>query len=160
MSVTPSLTTRIAIGKALGLAIGLIGFFSLPGIYPEATWQLRWGILLWYATLGTFVGVFGVYTRHPILLLPMPWWFRAPVIGGWMNFVLIFFAYREMEAVMAAMFGPGGALESPFWFVAEGAVVGGVIGYFATRFGGAGRATVDAPEYRRHGPRPEREERS
>lgn len=32
---------------------------------------------------------------------------------------------------------------SPFWFVLEGAVIGLIIGFFATRFGGEGAETVN-----------------
>jgi hypothetical protein len=80
--------------------------------------------------------------QHPVLKLPMPWWIRAPVLGAWMNFVLTFFAYDAMKAMMMSLFGTDGILTSPFWFAAEGAVVGFVIGYVATRFGGEGKETV------------------
>ena len=73
-----SLTTRIAIGKGIGFLFGLAGFLLLPLFLPDAGWLLRWGILLWYTTVGAIIGVFGVYTRHPILKLPLPWWIRAP----------------------------------------------------------------------------------
>ena len=139
----PSLVTRIAIGKAIGFAVGLIGLVFLPYFLPEAGWLIRWGILLWYTTLGAIVGVFGVFTYHPILKLPMPWWFRAPIVGGWMNFVLTFFAYDVMQEMMITMFGEAGWLTSPFWFTVEGAIVGLLIGYLATRFGGEGKETVD-----------------
>jgi hypothetical protein len=59
-----------------------------------------------------------------------------------MNFVLVFFAYDAMADMLVALFGEGGALSSPFWFTAEGAIIGLVIGYFATRFGGEGGETV------------------
>ena len=143
MFKNPSLTTRIAIGKLIGFIIGLIGFIALPWFWPDATWMLRWGILLWYTTLGAIIGVYGVFTWHPILKLPMPWWFRAPLIGGWMNFVLTFFAWNEMATMLSVMFGADGLLTSPFWFVAEGALVGLLIGYLATRFGGEGKETMD-----------------
>ncbi|MEQ8193341.1 MAG: hypothetical protein RIB59_02515 [Rhodospirillales bacterium] len=143
MYTNPSLTTRIAIGKGVGFLVGLIGFIALPFLAPEVGWLVRWGILLWYTTLGAIIGVFGVFTWHPILRLPMPWWFRAPFLGAWMNFVLTFFAYDTIARVMTAVFGAGGYLQSPFWFVIEGALVGLLIGYFATRFGGEGRATVE-----------------
>jgi hypothetical protein len=143
MTGKPSLTTRIAVGKFIGLIVGLIGFFTLPALYPDAAWHLRWGILLWYVTLGAVVGMAGVYTRHPVLMLPMPWWARAPIIGAWMNFVLTFFAYREMMNVLDAVFGPGGTIASPYWFVLEGAAVALVMGFFATRLGGEGPRTVD-----------------
>ncbi len=65
------MVTRIAIGKDIGFLVGLIGFISLPFFLPEAGWLIRWGILLWYTTLGAIIGVF---TWHPVLKLPMPWW--------------------------------------------------------------------------------------
>ncbi len=73
----PSLVTRIATGKGIGFLVGLIGFIFLPFFLPEAGWLIRWGILLWYTTLGAIIGVFGVFTWHPVLKLPMPWWMSA-----------------------------------------------------------------------------------
>ena len=67
---------------------------------------------------------------------------RAPFLGAWMNFVLTFFTYDTMAAMMDTMFGADGLLQSPFWFTADGAVAGLVIGFFATRFGGEGKETV------------------
>ena len=140
----PSLTTRVAIGKGIGFLFGLAGFVLLPSFLPEADALIRWGILLWYTTVGAIIGVFGIYTRHPLLNLPLPWWIRAPFVGAWMNFVLTFFAFDAMKAMMIAMFGQGGVFSSPFWFVAEGAIIGLVIGYFATLLGGEGRKTVES----------------
>jgi len=142
MFANPSLITRIAIGKGIGFLVGLAGFILLPYFLPEGGWLLRWGILFWYTTVGAVIGVFGVFTYHPVLKLPLPWWFRAPMVGAWMNFVLVFFAYDVMSAMMVRVFGEGGVLSSPFWFTVEGAIVGFVIGYFATRFGGEGKETV------------------
>ena len=138
----PSLNTRIAVGKTLGTLFGLAGFIYLT-VYPVGDDSLlHWGILLWYTTLGAIIGVFGVYTRHPVLRVPMPWWFLAPFLGAWMNFVLTFFAYDTLAVAMASLFGPEGIMSSPFWFVAEGAIVGLVIGFAATRFGGEVFETV------------------
>ncbi|MCB2263074.1 MAG: hypothetical protein LGR52_09070 [Candidatus Thiosymbion ectosymbiont of Robbea hypermnestra] len=142
MFENPSLTTRIAIGKGVGFLFGLAGFILVPFFLPEGGELIRWGILLWYTTVGAIIGLFGVYTRHPILPLPLPWWFRAPLVGAWMNFVLTFFAYDALAAMMLTLFGDQGPMRSPFWFVAEGALVGLVIGYLATRFGGEGSETV------------------
>ena len=142
MFENPSLVTRVAIGKGIGFVIGIATFVFLPYVLPDASGLFRWGILLWLTTVGAFIGVFGVFTWHPILKLPMPWWFRSAFIGAWMTFVLTFFAYEEMQAVMVHTFGPDGLLSSPFWSVIDGAVLGLVIGYFATRFGGEGKATV------------------
>jgi len=138
----PSLMMRIAIGKGIGFLFGLAGFILLPSFMPDASGLLRWGILFWYPTVGAFIGVFGVVTYHPVLKLPMSWWFRSSLIGAWMNFVLVFFAYDAMADMLVALFGEGGALSSPFWFTAEGGIIGLVIGYFATRFGGEGGEAV------------------
>ena len=138
----PSLTTRIIIGKSLGFLFGLLGLILLPYFYPESDWLLRWGILFWYTTLGAIVGVFGVYTYHPILKLPLPWWLMSTLLGAWMNFVLTFFAYDQLQKLMYAVFGEMGIFTSPFWFTSEGAIIGLIIGYFATRFGGEGKETV------------------
>lgn len=142
MFENPSSITRIATGKAVGFLFGLAGFIILPYFLPEADWLLRWGILLWYTTLGAIIGVFGVFTYHPILKLPFPWWIRAPLLGAWMNFVLTFFAFDDMKAMMISVFGENGILTSPFWFTAEGAIIGLIMGYFATRFGGEGKEVV------------------
>ncbi len=142
MFSNPSLITRIAIGKTVGFAFGLMGFFFLPYLFGATDLMIRWGFVFWYTTVGAFIGVFGVFTWHPILKLPMPWWFRSVWIGAWMNFVLTLFIFDRMQAYMIAIFGEDGALSSPFWFVSEGALVGLLIGYLATKFGGEGKETV------------------
>lgn len=142
MFANPSLMTRIVVGKSIGFVFGLIGLIFLPHFLPEVGWMPRLGILFWYSTVGAIIAVFGVFTWHPIFHLPMPWWFRAPILGAWMNFVLVFFAHDLMAEMMVAVFGVDGALQSPFWFVAEGALIGLVIGYFATKLGGEGPATA------------------
>jgi hypothetical protein len=144
MLENPSLMTRIIVGKTVGFVIGLAGFIFLPFFLPAAGWLLRWGILLWYTTVGAIIALMGVFDYHPILKIPMPWWFASPAMGAWLNFVLVFFAYDSMAALLTTMFGEAGALASPFWFAAEGAIVGLIIGFFATRFGGEGKATVAA----------------
>jgi hypothetical protein len=142
MMGNPSLMTRLAIGKGIGFVIGLIGMLTLPSMMPEIGTMARWGFLFWYITFGAIIGIFGVFTLHPILRLPLPWWFMSPFVGAWLNFVLTLFIYDMLAAGMLSFFGPNGALSSPFWLVAEGAVVGLLIGYFATRFGGEGPETA------------------
>lgn len=143
MFKNPSLITRIAIGKMVGLIIGIIGFIMISMFWPDVPTMSKWAFLLWYITMGAIIGVFGVFTWHPILKLPMPWWFLAPWIGGWMNFILTLFIYDTLQGMMIDLFGVDGVFNSPFWFAAEGAVVGFIIGYLATRFGGEGKETVE-----------------
>ena len=136
----PSLLTRIAIAKSIGGVVGVIGFFVAPMIHPEIEMLTRIGLLFWYPTLGAFVGLFGVMNWHPIVHIALPWWFRSVFIGAWMNFVLVFFAHDAMSDLLTVVIGPG---TSAFWFVLVGGLVGGVMGYTATRFGGEGPPTVE-----------------
>ena len=142
MFENPSLVTRIAIGKLLGFALGLIGLIVIPFLWPDSGWMERIAFLLWYTTLGAFVGLVGVLDWHPVLRLQMPWWFSSTLVGAWMNFVLTLFIYDRLAEMMLELPVGNGLFQSPFWFVAEGAIVGLIIGYFATRFGGEGPETV------------------
>ncbi len=134
--------TRVVIGKGIGFIIGLIALIALPYFIADVSWMLRLGILFWYITVGAIIGVFGVVTWHPIVKLPMPWWFRATLVGAWMNFVLTFFAYDDLQAAMLQIAGNVGVLGSPFWFTLEGAIVGYIMGFFANRVGGKGPLIV------------------
>jgi hypothetical protein len=140
----PSLTLRIGLGKLIGFVIGALGFVFLPFIAPESSMMLRMGFLLWYTTLGAIIGVFGVYNHHPVINLPLPWWVRAPLIAGWMNFVLVLFAYDQFAYLMQAVTVWGstlgmGTLTSPYWFIGEGVLIGLLMGWACTRIGGEGR---------------------
>ncbi len=135
----PSLVTRVVTGKTVGFLFGLIPFIFLPHFLPDVSWLTRWGILLWYNTLGGLIGIFGVIDHHPVLKFPIPWWLRASLLGGWMNFVLIFFAYDTIRAGLISVLGENGSINSPFWFVLEGCVIGLIMGYLATRLGGEGK---------------------
>jgi hypothetical protein len=143
MFVNSALTRRIAIGKGVGFSFGLVGFVAVPYFWPDAGWMLRWGILLWYGTLGGIIGMIAVQLWHPVLRLTLPWWFSASFLGAWMNFVLTLFAYDTMAAFLNFTFGADGLLSSPFWFVLEGAAIGLVIGYVVNRFGGVEKETLN-----------------
>lgn len=136
----PSLTLRIGVGKIVGLLFGLAVFFMLPMFYPDASLHIRFGIMFWYITIGAIVGFAGVLTENPIVKFLLPWWLRGLIFGGWMNFVLALIAYDQIQAILISVNMLG--MTSPLWVVVEGAIVGLVADYFATRFGGEGSATV------------------
>ena len=129
---------RIAVGKLIGLIFGLLGLFFLPDLNPETDFMLKVGILFWYITFGAVIGFVGLFDHHPIFKFPMPWWLRAPFVGAWLNSLLTLIAYEKIQQIMLAFFSPESAFASPFWMVLEGAIIGFIIGYFATRFGGEG----------------------
>ena len=132
-----SLMTRIAIGKGLGLLVGVLGFIFVPYWLPDAGLMLRWGILLWYVTFGAIIGVHGVYDRLPIFDIRLPCWLRGAAIGAWLNFVLVFFAHEPMQAMLTAAFGTP---LSPFWFALEGAILGLIMDIIVTKAAGEGEA--------------------
>ena len=135
----PSLLTRIAVGKLVGLLIGAAGFFALPAFGMDDM-KLRIGILFWYTAVGAFIGLAGVMTWHSILKMKLPWWFMGIMIGAWMNFLLILFTFEVFEPMLAA--NPVMGVTSPWWGVLEGALVGLVLSGLATLFGGEGPETV------------------
>ena len=132
-----SLTTRIAIGKLTGLLITLIGLFILHiFINAHLPLMIQIGIVLWYITFGAIIGLFGIF--DPILDFSFKFPFRGIFIGAWLNFVIVFLAYNQLQEVMILVLGIDTFFQSPFWFVAEGAIVGCFIDYLATKFGGQG----------------------
>jgi hypothetical protein len=139
MRSEPSLVVRVGIAKVIGLVIGLIGFFVIPRIWPGADIWFRLGFLAWYTTFGAMIGILGMITFHPLLKITMPFWFRGIVFGAWFNLVAALLAHEQIAAFLKALdFG----LESPFWFVLEGAILGLVIDAAATRFGGEGKTLL------------------
>ena len=138
-----SLITRIAIGKSFGFIVGLTAFYFIPHFLPEHHASLKWGVMVWYITFGAIIGVFGVYTKVPVINLSLAWWFRGPYIGAWLNLVIALIAYKTLEELLISAFGIDSAFTSPFWMVLEGAIIGFVIDFFATKYGGQGRNILD-----------------
>lgn len=136
MTMQKSLVYRVGVGKALGLVIGLLGFFLLPVFVHDTTLYFRTGILFWYVSLGAIIGVFGIFNRHPVLSIPMPWWVRGAIIGAWFNLVLTLIAYEQICTMSMAIFGEYSVYLSPFWMVLEGAIIGLLMDYLLSRWFG------------------------
>ena len=143
MFKNPSLATRIAVGKGVGFLIGLTAFIFIPYYLPEHSATLKWGVFLWYITFGAIIGVFGVYTKIPVINIAVPWWIRGAYVGAWLNFVISLVAYDALEQLMVSVFGVNGLISSPFWVVLEGIIFGFVIDFLATKFGGEGADTLN-----------------
>ena len=143
MSPQKSMMYRVGTGKALGLVIGLAGFYFLPVFINEPSLLLRIGVLLWYPTIGAVVGVFGIFSNHPVLNFSLPWWLRGFIVGAWFNFVLTLFAYQQICTISIAIFGEYSAHISPFWMVLEGGIIGLSMDYLLTRWFGDGWADAN-----------------
>lgn len=130
-----SLFVRIAIGKSVGFILGLIGFVLMPyWLGPEIDAHLRWGVLLWYTTLGAIIAAFSPFHYHPFLKITLPWWVLAPLVGAWMNFLLALMAFDSLKKIMVQLSGEQGFFQSPYWISTEGAIAGIIIGFFIHRF--------------------------
>ncbi|WP_339861953.1 hypothetical protein [Paremcibacter congregatus] len=139
----PSLLTRFMIGTGIGFLLGVVGFFWMPYVMPAADMMVQFGVLFWYTTLGFVIALVGVFNWKAVVKFSVPWWLRAPVTGAWLNFVLTLLTYNTMQNLLMSTYALGDTFTSPFWFVVEGAVVGLIIGFFATRYGGEKRIPVE-----------------
>jgi hypothetical protein len=138
MDMNSYILKRVGIAKAIGLVIGLAGFLMIPSIWPAEGMWLRVGILMWYTTFGAVIGVLGLFDYHPMLKFRMPFWFRGPVFGAWLNLVLAFMMHDKLVVLMPQLEGILAGFKSPFWIVAEGAVIGLLIDAVATTVAGEG----------------------
>ncbi|MGF1446515.1 MAG: hypothetical protein ACFBRM_09980 [Pikeienuella sp.] len=142
MPTHPSLVTRIAVAKFIGLAIGLVAFLAAPLIAPDIGLAMRLGLLFWYATVGAMIGLAGVFIEHPVLGFAMPWFVRGPLVAGWMNLNLALIAHGALMPLLVPILGPVGLSTFLILAVIEGLIVGALIGWAATRLGGEGPATL------------------
>ncbi len=130
---------RVTIAKGLGFAFGLAGFFVLALFWPGEPLAFRIGILFWYTTLGGIIGLAGVIDRHPLFpAWRLPWWVRGPLLGAWMNLLLVLLMYDQLSEMVQQFLAPDPPLSSPWWIVLEGALIGLWVDWAATRFGGEG----------------------
>lgn len=134
MAQASAAVTCIALGTMIGVLVGLGGFVLVPLLVEAPDPWLRWGILFWYPTMGAAIGALVRSELPP----PLPRWVTGGLVGGWVNFVLTFFAHQQMEHFLASIMGGDGAFTSPFWFVLEGVLVGALIGLAVDRFGAEG----------------------
>ncbi len=141
-TLPPSMMVRIATGKIIGLVFGLLTILVISLIWAEVPSSFLWGLMFWYITLGAFIGIFGVYTSHPVLDIPFPWYVRAPIIGAWGNLVVALIGYEPMSQFLIVAFGADAWLSNPLWFTVDGLAFGLLAGYCATSLGGEGPETV------------------
>jgi hypothetical protein len=138
----PSMIMRITYGKTIGLVLSAAGILLFADWFPGMTLAAKWGFIFYYIMIGALIGLTGIMTYNPVIKMPMPWWFRGPWLGGWMNFILMLFIYDDLATMQAQVFGAGALFSSPWWFVFEGAIIGLFMDFICTKFAGEGLATV------------------
>ena len=138
MSRKALLVRRLGMAKMIGFAVGLLGFAWFLKFWPGVDMWTRVGFLLWYTTFGVWIGILGVVTVHPVLKFSIPFWFRGIAFGGWLNLVLVFLMHDRFSQLMQSNSSLTWGLQSPFWFVVEGMILGVAIDGVSTWFGGEG----------------------
>jgi hypothetical protein len=118
---------RVISGTIAGLIIGLLGFFIAPLIFSEIPMHIRFGIMVWYLTMGTIIG--GV----DLLQDQIPKWLSAMIIGAWLNFVLMIFMWPTLNQLLPLMFPHYSYMHSPVLLILEGMILGTVIELIISR---------------------------
>lgn len=137
----PSLILRVGIGKAVGFIVGLFAFLLLP-IYGEVDFMFRLGFLFWLVIMGAMIGLFGVMTDYPLIKMPLPWWWRGSMIGGVMMLAFWLVTYERLNVIAINIFGEMSIFASGAWIIVDGILIGLLIAFVATKFGGEGKETV------------------
>jgi len=132
---------RVGIGKFIGFAFGLVAFFMLP-MFGESDLLFRLGLLFWLIIVGAFIGLFGVITHYPIFNMPIKWWLRGALMGAMMMFTFWLIAHVRLDAIAIQMFGTSSFLASGARVIVDGIIIGLIIDFVATKFGGEGKETV------------------
>ena len=70
--------------------------------------------------------------------MPLPWYFRGALIGGWMNLLLVLFAYDQFVQLTDSWNQAYGLYISPYWLILEGVIIGMGLDYLLTRWFGEG----------------------
>jgi len=134
-----SITGRVAVGKIVGLGIGLLALLTLPLASVGTTLEFQAGFLLLLVTMGALIGLSGIYTYHPVFpSVRLHWWLRGPCIGVLFFLILVLLAKDELVPLMSLDIIAWTGLTSPYWAIIDGAFCGGLIGYLATKISGEG----------------------
>lgn len=133
-----SVTVRIGIGKTIGFVVGLIVFFTLPATGAEVSTMFLFGLWFTYIMMGAMIGLMGIMTEHPVLKFKMPFWVRGAVVGIGFHLLVVLLAYDSIAAMMDIPFIAWFGVRSPFWMLIDGAVLGIIMSYVATKVSGEG----------------------
>lgn len=129
----PPLIAGIAVAKTAAFGIGIVAFLCLPFFVSDLDQTKKWAFLLWYPTIAGVAGASNVSEMVPMKFMRPPWWLRAPLIGAWLNLVVVLFASGTMQDFSMVVHLSFGHLASQFWFVLDGAILGFLAGFISFR---------------------------
>ena len=135
---THSVAGRIAIGKFIGLVIGLIAVLVLPYAGMPAISMFSIGMVVMFMLMGAMIGFIGQFDHHPLFGFKMRWWLRGPVVGFAFFLMFALLTYEEISLMMESPLVAWTGFSSPWWILLDGIFYGGLIGYIQTTSSGEG----------------------
>lgn len=133
-----SVTGRIAVGKLVGLVMGIVAMIALPSFGFPMFSMFGLGTLIMFMLMGVLVAFMGQYDRHPLFDFKMHWWMRGAVVGFVVMLMYILLSYASLETVMMSNIISWMGLTSPFWALLDGMVIGMIMAFAETKIAGAG----------------------
>jgi hypothetical protein len=133
-----SISGRIAIGKFIGLVVGVAVMLLLPSFDMSIYSMFGLGTLVMFILMGVVTGFMGILDRHPMLEFKMPWWIRGTLVGASFMLMYVLFTYDTLDIIMQSSLVSWTGLTSPFWAILDGIFIGGVMGFIETKFAGEG----------------------
>ncbi len=121
-----AISRRMISAKISGLVLGLIAFFTMPMLVDGLSPFFRWGMLLWYLTFGTVVGLAGL--AKPFKISPI---LRGGITGAWLNFVVAMLMYDQLTVMMQSI--PFQSVNVLLLAAIEGFILGAIIDMIATK---------------------------
>ena len=135
---------RVAVSKTIGFIVGVLALLVLPLIPVETTLEFKIGFILLIMLMSTFIGLFGVFTKHPLFTgWKFSWWVRGPLVGAVFFLLLVLLAKDELGPFMSLDIVVWTGLTSPYWAILDGVILGGLIGYITTKVSGEGDLPVE-----------------
>lgn len=136
---SPTLTSRIILGKIIGAGIGISVFFSLPILQTDIDLALRWGMLGWYILFGVGIAFGGIYTQCPVFNWPLPALLRGALLGFGLNLILGCLVHQDMMIAFSQYAEFQFSNSMPIIQLAiEGLIWGSLIDFVLTRYIGQG----------------------
>ena len=129
----PPIIAGITLAKAVAFLVGIIVFLLLPEFVPDIDPISRWALLFWYPTIAGVAAASNVVDSIDIKFIRWQWWQRSVLIGAWLNLIVTLFASDTMQDYSMLVHLSFGMLNSQFWFVGDGAIIGLIAGFTANR---------------------------
>ena len=135
---THSVMGRVAIGKLIGLTLGLIIVVLLPyvGIAPVS--MFGFGTVIMFMLMGAMTGLIGQFDRHPLFNFKLSWYLRGPAVGFAFFLMYILLSYDQLDYIMQSSLVSWSGFESPWWILLDGMFYGALMGWVETKISGEG----------------------